>query len=72
MGCYTHSEVAPRSARFVFEDTMFQWNSGKKIARLVTSQDLSRDLRSSESALLSSWSKLIDGAGVPIGDEEVA
>jgi hypothetical protein len=72
MGCYTRSEVAPDPARFVFENTMFQWNSGKKIARLVTSQDLSCDLRRGESALLSLWSKFIDRAGVPIGDEEIA
>src|SRR4029453_16982755 len=72
IGCYTLSEVALSPARFVFEDTVLQWNSGKKIARLVTSQDLSRDLCRSENALLSLWSKFIDRAGVPIGDEEIA
>src|SRR4030095_3898806 len=69
---YVRSKVALSPARFVFEDTALQWNSGKKIACLVTSEDLSCDLRRGEGALLSLWSEFIDRAGVPIGDEQVA
>ena len=63
--CYTRSEVAPSPASFVFEDTVLEWNSGKKIAPLVTSQALSRDLRRGEGAFLSLWSRVYRSTRCP-------